>query len=247
MKLNSSKTQLFLLHFAGGSIYSYDFLKKHIGLEFIPLELPGRGKRFSEKLLKTKEAAVEDYFRQIVRLRNNQPFIIYGHSMGATLALSIVERLEKIEDFPVVLIVSGNSGPGNSDDDLDLSKKPKRYLMNDSDFKEVLKNMGGVPDEVIENIELFELFNPIMRADFEILEKDDFFERDIKLKSPIFALMGTEEKTKDKIENWMRFTNSRFEYTILEGNHFFIYNHSEEISRCIMDRLSLQNLNSYTY
>src|SRR5690349_18687727 len=107
--------QLFLLHFAGGSTYSFDFLKKHLktDIEFLPLELPGRGKRSTEKLIKTKQEAIEDYLSQILKLRNGSPFIVYGHSMGATLGLSVVSGLEKRGHFPEQLIVSGNSGPGS--------------------------------------------------------------------------------------------------------------------------------------
>ena len=76
--------QLFLLHFAGGSCYSFDFLKQHLDsrFEFIPLELPGRGRRTNENLLNNKEKAINDYLAQIKLIRNGEPYVIYGHSMG---------------------------------------------------------------------------------------------------------------------------------------------------------------------
>lgn len=226
--------QLFLLHFAGGSTYSYDFLKEYIlkDFEVISLELPGRGKRFDEPALKTKEEAIQDYVNQISDSRNSAPYCIYGHSMGATLGLSVTQRMEEKGDRPESLIVSGNAGPGVSYDELDKPKM-KRYLMNDEEFKEELRDLGGVPEEVLTNKELYSFFMPIMRADFEVLEKEDYSEEGIELKTPIYALMGSEEKTSDKIENWKRFTLSNFQYKILEGNHFFIYDHSKELSTII--------------
>ncbi|MGH2666779.1 thioesterase II family protein [Flavobacterium sp.] len=222
--------QLFLLHFAGGSTYSYDFLKKHIktDIQFIPLELPGRGKRSNEKLVKTKKEAVEDYFNQIIKLRNQSPFIVYGHSMGATLGLSVVSKLEESGHFPEQLIVTGNSGPGTKKE-----KEIIRHLLNDSEFKDELRRLGGVPEEVLLDDELYDYFAPIMRADFECLEKDFSFEKEIIVRTPLYAMMGTEEETCEEIENWNKFTDSHFKYKILEGNHFFIYNHSEEISRAL--------------
>lgn len=88
--------QLYLLHFAGGSIYSFDFLRKYISqdVEFLPLELPGRGQRFKENLLKLKSDATEDYFQQIKAKRNGEPYVIYGHSMGASLALKVTNSME---------------------------------------------------------------------------------------------------------------------------------------------------------
>lgn len=227
---NTKKVQLFLLHFAGGSMYSFDFLKKHLSsnVEFIPLELPGRGRRCNETLLKNKQEAVQDYFNQIKRLRNDQPYLIYGHSMGATLGLSVADKMEKINDAPNALIVSGNPGPG-----LTGKEDTKRYLLNDLDFKKVLKELGGVPDEILEDEVLFTFFSPIMRADFESLEKDDFYEKGILLNTPLFAIMGDQESTCNKIENWRNFTKNDFEYQILKGNHFFIYEHSIELMQII--------------
>lgn len=224
------REQLFLLHFAGGSVYSFHFLKKYMksNIEFIPLELPGRGKRFTEELLKTKEMAVEDYVNQIKVLRNGNPYLIYGHSMGATLGLSVTAKLEDLSDPPKQLIVSGNPGPG-----IKKYENISRYLLDDFHFKEELKKLGGVPKELLENKEFDYYFIPIMRADFEVLENDTFSEKDIKLKTPINALMGSEEDTCHKIENWKGFTTGNFQYKILSGNHFFIHDHPSELASII--------------
>ena len=93
--------QLFLLHFAGGNCYSYEFLIKKIlrsalsKIDCYALELPGRGKRLDEELIVDKNDAIVDYVSQIKKLRNGKPYIIYGHSMGATLGLSVVKKMEK--------------------------------------------------------------------------------------------------------------------------------------------------------
>ncbi|MBC8756498.1 thioesterase [Kordia sp. YSTF-M3] len=226
--------QLFLLHFAGGSKYSFDSLKEHLGMhiDFLPLEIPGRGKRFKEALLKSKTEAVQDYCQQIKTLRNEQPYIIYGHSMGATLGLNIVAELEKENDAPVHLILSGNSGPGIKEY-VGGKELPKRYSMNDIKFKEELRRLGGVPEEVLENNELYDLFSPIMRADFEILEKEENSEKGLMIHTPIHAMMGSEEKTKDHIANWKKFTSKKFTSEIVEGNHFFINEHPQKIAEVI--------------
>lgn len=218
------------MHFAGGNSYSYNFLKESLSnsFEFIPLELPGRGKRFQEELLTTKDEAVNDYVHQIQMHRNNQPFIIFGHSMGATLGLSVTKKLEEINDSPECLIVSGNSGPQKRDEEATV-----RYTLNDKDFKEELRDLGGVPEEILTNEELYEFFSPIIRSDFEILEKDVFSEKGVIIKTPIVAIMGYEEDTSDEIENWRKFTSGTFTFQRMTGNHFFIYNHVDTISTIV--------------
>lgn len=234
------KNQLFLLHFAGGSSFSFDFLKKKLDYNImsIALELPGRGKRMDENLIRSKEEAIHDYCRQIVKLRNETPFVIYGHSMGATLGLSVVSRLEEMGHFPERLIVSGNAGPG-----VRKKKDFMRYLLSDSEFKEELRELGGIPEEVLRDDELYEFFAPIIRADFECLEKDFFSEKGIVIKTPIYAMMGTEEETCHEIENWSKFTDSDFQYRVLNGNHFFIYRHPEELATVLNNSFSEKKMN----
>ncbi len=220
--------QLFLLHFAGGNCYSYDFLRKKIEsytLKTYALELPGRGKRFGEDLITDKKGAIDDYVNQICKLRNGEPYIIFGHSMGATLGLSVTKIMEEKGDAPVQLIVSGNAGPGaqEKDENGEIVKKKKRYLLPDDEFQDVLRELGGVPEEVLTNEELYEFFNPIIRADFQVLEEKKGIEKGMKIKTPIHAIMGDQEKTSDQIENWKQFTIAEFANNILPGHHFFIH------------------------
>ncbi|GAA4271390.1 alpha/beta fold hydrolase [Aquimarina gracilis] len=229
--------QLFLLHFAGGNCYSYDFLRNDLKskIDFYALELPGRGKRYKENLLLSKEDAIMDYVKQIKNLRNKTPYIIFGHSMGAILGFSVANHMEKEGDPPVSLVVSGHSGPRikEKDQEEDNTKKKKYHLMNDRDFKERLRKMGGMPDEILENSELYNFFAPVLRADFAILEKGKSPENKVKIDSSIYAIMGDQEKNVENIENWKEFTKSGFRSQILKGNHFFINNHSKKIANII--------------
>ncbi|KQO31342.1 hypothetical protein ASF10_22150 [Flavobacterium sp. Leaf82] len=215
--------QLFMLHFSGGSKYSFnlftDKLKDFFSLE--PVELPGRGLRFDEDLIYDKEKAVTDLLLQIRKKRNEKPFILYGHSLGAELGFLITKELEKVGDFPSYLVVSGNPGPNMRDNQ-------KLYEIPNPSFFDKLKELGGLPKEILESEELREIFEPILRADFEIIEKDTIINAE-KIKSPIFALMGNEERTVDKVENWKNYTESSFDFNILPGNHFFIYENKDKI------------------
>lgn len=220
------KTQLFLLHFAGGNRYSFQFMAPFLkDFEVIALELPGRGMRVNENLLKDFELAAQDIYNQITNRLTSPKFVIYGHSMGAYLALRVSNMLEKIDKSPAYLFVSGNSGPGNSD-------RKNRFLLENDDFLEEVKKLGGISDEFIENKELLEFFVPILKADFEIAEKNEI-EMESAIQAPLHAMMGSEEEKVEEISNWGRFTKSNFSYEILKGDHFFINNHPEKIAHII--------------
>jgi external thioesterase TEII len=222
------KPQLFLLHFAGGNCYSLQFLSSMLTkFELIGLELPGRGDRINENLLKDFDLAAIDIYNQInQRLVSNNNFLIYGHSLGAYLALRVTGMLERMNRKPMHLIVSGSPGPGV------IRENKLHYLLGKEEFIVALKEMGGIPIEVIENKELFDFFEPILRADFEIAEKK-LLNSETAINTPIYALMGSEEERVGKILNWTNFTLSTFNFEILEGNHFFIYKHAKRIAEII--------------
>lgn len=230
------KPKLFLLHFAGGSSYSFQFMNSFLGkFDVIPIELPGRGKRIHENLLKDFDRAAEDIYNQIISNVNTKPFLIYGHSMGAYLGLRVSSMLQNTGKAPGYLIVSGNAGPG-----CDMNKAGQIYLLQEKDFIEKLISLGGIPEEIINDKEIFKFFEPIIRADFEIIEKNSLMEF-ASIECPIYALMGSQEKHVGQISNWSRFTESDFEFEILEGGHFFIHQHATRIADVLIhcyDRIS---------
>jgi len=220
------KPQLFLLHFAGGNCHSFNFLQPFLqDFEVFPLELPGRGKRIKEDLLADFNIAAEDIFNQVLTRLNGNPFLIYGHSMGAKLTLRVGNLLELAGRMPVALIVSGNAGPGINED-------KETYLLGYNDFILALERLGGIPAEVIRDQELMAFFEPVLRVDFRLAENNNM-KNEQPVKAPIFALMGSEEENADHISNWARFTHSNFEHDILNGDHFFIHKYPARIAKII--------------
>ena len=178
-----------------------------------------------EPLLKDFDLAAADTFVRIRDKLRSSVFLIYGHSMGAYLGLRVAGKLQSIGRPPAYLIVSGNAGPGMEDED-------KKHLLGNEEFIKSLKELGGIPEEFIENRELIDFFMPILRADFEIAENNTMAGTR-PIDTPIYAMMGSEEKKTDKIGNWGNFTTSTFDFSIMEGNHFFIFNHPAKIAAII--------------
>jgi external thioesterase TEII len=218
------KPQLFLLHFAGGNRYSFQRLLPYLKhFDVVPLELPGRGKRMGEALLIDYRNAINDYFNQLSGLLRSPDYLIYGHSMGATLGLLLTKKLEEANKPPLCLVVSGNAGPGSD------QEKTNRYLMPRNEFVAELRKLGGVPNEFFEHDELFDFFEPIIRSDFEILEKEDILLKE-PVQTPVYAMMGNLEKQVNQLENWGRLTTGSFHSQIVKGDHFFIHQQAELVA-----------------
>lgn len=221
-----NKKQIFFLHFAGGNCFSFNFLAPLLSsYEVHQLELPGRGKRVQQSFALNRETAVADYTEQIMQKMNGAEMIIYGHSMGATLGIEVVSRLEKNKVFPMKLIVSGNPGPG-------ASVNKQRSQMPKDEFLTELKDIGGMPEEFFKHPELVEYYIPILKSDFRLCEEKDP-QAINPVETPILALMGSEEEKVHEIENWKRFTRSDFQSEVFDGNHFFIHKHVKKISELI--------------
>ncbi len=216
--MTTDKPKIFILHHAGGNAYSYQFLLPHLSDSFDVelLELPGRGKRLKEKLLYTEKEAVQDYVDQISRKAGDEPFMMYGHSMGALLSPAIIRDLNAIGRSPVCLVVSGSQG-------FLLPEEPRKYSFSKEELVADLRRMGGVPDAFLENKALFDFFEPVMRADFETLDLHDWHANPPHIHTPIYAVMGDKEKYASGIGNWKKYTDGDFNSEIVEGGHFFIF------------------------
>ncbi|MEQ9008662.1 MAG: thioesterase domain-containing protein [Ekhidna sp.] len=123
--------------------------------------------------------------------------------------------------MPHRIIVTGSAGPG-------IASYKKEYLSSDNEFKEVLRSFGGMPEEVLSDDSLFNFFNPILRSDFQILEEFDLPNEYIK--TDVLAIMGNNEKHASFIENWKKFSFGKVLVNHLEGGHFFINQHLNEIA-----------------
>lgn len=220
------KPQLFLLHFAGGSCYSFRHMEPFLkDFEVVVPELPGRGRRVKENLISDFELAAQDLYRQLVSKLHSPRFVVYGHSMGAYLALRITNMLERASTPPACLLVSGNAGPGVYD-------PKKRYLLEQEAFFREVNLLGGLPPELLSNLEMLQFFEPILRADFEVAERHNMAQEP-PVNVPLFAMMGTEEEKVEQIDNWGRYTRAAFDSAVLEGDHFFINPHGERIAGII--------------
>lgn len=210
------------MHFAGGNCHSFQFLAPLLtDFEVVSPELPGRGRRMEEPLLKSFDLAALDIFEQISNRITDAQFILYGHSMGAYLAFRITNMLERAGRPPAYLLVSGNPGPG-------VRECKNWHLLQENDFMEELKTLGGIREEFINDRDLRAFFEPILRADFEIAERNQLA-ADPPVATPLYAMMGSREENVDKITNWGRFTRSGFDHEVMEGDHFFIYKHPQRI------------------
>ena len=225
-----SKINLFCIPFAGGSASIYYKWRNYLGdkINIIPIELAGRGRRINELFKETIQETVDDIYNYI-KDQLYEPYILFGHSMGSILTFELINKIIKEKDnLPSKVFYSGRKPPH-------VPIEKHIHLLPDGEFLEELVSLGGVSNTFMENQELVDMFLPILRADFRMIENYkcksiQVIDRDIHI------LYGSEEDLKMKeLNSWGMYTTEKLFIKKIEGNHFFIENNLELVMKYIQE------------
>jgi medium-chain acyl-[acyl-carrier-protein] hydrolase len=215
----AEQLRLVCFPYAGGGAHIYAEwragLPAQVGL--YPLQLPGRGRRFSEPALLRLDAVVAGAVEALASL-DDKPFVLFGHSMGALLAFETARALRRLgRRGPLRLLVSGYRAP-----QLPRDTEPIHQLPDDA-FAARLRQFEGTPPEVFTNAELLQLMVPIVRADFTVVETH-VHQDEPPLACPVTAFGGLADGHfgRNAVAAWAAQTTGAFRLHMLEGSHFFL-------------------------
>ena len=207
------------------------------GIEVCPVHLPGESLREAcatnvHDLVPVMAGALLPYF--------DRPFALFGHSMGAIIALELLRYLQR-ERGPgaVHLFVSARSAPGVASEEPPLHSLPQAELVHQ------LKLLNGTPQEVLDNEDLLEILLPRLRADFQ-LNETYAYQPGEPLQCPITAFAGSEDSRArpDQMREWARQTTGKFSFQILPGDHFFLQTERTALLKSIAAALADHMANS---
>ena len=228
--MEQKKVKIFAIPFAGGSKYSYRALENKLPSHFDweTIELPGRGTRMQEELLTDIEATTAYIFREIQHRVQRVEYMIYGHSMGTLLGYELAKKIvESGLKPPICLFLTGHEAPS-----LLKCKKISSYEKNA--FWQEVKKLGGLPNEVMENEELRDFFEPVLRADFKTVEGYKYQAPQQPLPVPVFVRVGSEEDiVEEELMEWQNETRYKLDVQVLPGDHFFIFKNPDHLIRHI--------------
>jgi surfactin synthase thioesterase subunit len=227
---------LFCLPYAGGSEVVYYKWKKylHPSIKLIPIELKGRGKRINEIYYESLEDAIDDIFENIKDKIIYNDYAVYGHSMGSLLSYELYYKIKQMcINEPKHIFFSGYRAPSI------IRQKENIYTLPDYDFMKKVMNLGGTPEELMKSQKLLEIFIPIIRNDFKILENYKYKERKNKIECNVSVLNGKQDDIKlEEILAWKNHVSKEVEIYNFEGNHFFINTNVEKITNIINNTLT---------
>jgi surfactin synthase thioesterase subunit len=213
---------------AGGSADAYRGWSRSADwpdVEFVPVELPGRGTRRAEPLPATLAAVTDELLGRLASRPADERFVLLGHSMGASVAYETARRLAAAgRPAPELLVVSGSRPPGAAD---------LRRLRVDSDEELLrrLRDLGGTPSEILQHPGLLRMVLPPLRADLAMLADYQAAVDPTPVPGPVLALGGAADPAASPrwIAAWRALTTGRFRHRILPGGHFFLHEHRSTV------------------
>lgn len=221
--------KLFCIPYAGGSAYVYKQWEKYLdtSIKLYPMELTGRGIRFAEKLSKNLIEMVDDVYQQIVSELDGQKYAIIGYSMGALIAFEVVRKLQTNGyNLPVHVFFCAQNSPNRQ-------KKRNIYLLKEEEFYNKILELGGTEEEVINNIDIRNIFGKILRCDYKAFETYQFKDDNQKVKCNCSVITGREDILISHIYDWNNVLENEANYYSIDGNHFFIKKFPRKVFKII--------------
>lgn len=232
------KMELICIPYAGGSVFSYEKWRGLLnpGVELCLFELAGRGTRSQEPLYQNLHEAVDDIYACMNERFNimETPFALFGYSMGSLIAYELAHKIkELLGQNPQHIFFAAKQPPDYTSNNKILHTLPMQELINE------LTAMGGTPSEVFQDPMLRDYYLPIIKSDLRITENYRYIQRESKLNCDITTIDGIyDHMLKSPIEGWQKHSNLECYTYKLEGDHFFIHTHTNQLLNIINRQLT---------
>lgn len=227
----SASVRLFCFPHAGGAASTFRTwpasFPPHI--EVLPVQYPGREERLGEELQPSMDALVGELVGDVVAAAD-RPFAFFGHSMGAAIAyeLTLALRARGLPQ-PSHLFASALPAPP-------LAGTGGVHLRDDDGICAEVAKLGGTA-EALDHPELRELFVPVLRNDYRLIETYRASQAEA-LDCPVTMLRGTDDAAVSDQEAlaWQHTTRS-FELLEFEGDHFYLVPQRDAVIDVLVCRL----------
>ncbi|MEV4600772.1 alpha/beta fold hydrolase [Amycolatopsis sp. NPDC049253] len=207
---------VFLPHAGGSASFFHPFSKAlSPDVDVLAVQYPGRQDRFGEAPL-TRLPDLADAITQALLPWLDVPVVLFGHSMGATLAYEVGLRLEARGSGPHAVVVSARRAPSRAGDDT-------KHLLDDNALLAEVANLSGTDPHVLADEELRALVLPALRADYTAVETHTHPDAP-PLAAPIHAHAGADDPrvTPEDVRAWAAHTTGGFRLTTHPGGHFYL-------------------------
>ena len=216
----TASVRVYCLPCAGGSATMFrpwaDWLPPEFELRAI--RMPGRDTRYALSAFSDFETAGED-LADALGPELREPYVLFGHSMGGLIGYRLVQAIERRGLTPPVLyVVAASLVQG-----LPVERLPDP-AESDERFVEVLRQLGGVPPEVLADPEVLAFTLPALRADFGLCRTYTYRPDEPPVRVPLRVLGGVADTVTPlaHMALWRDHAESFLGLRRFPGGHFFL-------------------------
>ncbi|MCC2275216.1 thioesterase [Streptomyces sp. ET3-23] len=218
-----------LLHHAGGSSALYANWRSLFPPSWVIkcLELPGRAcsDHLADSFFTPKHFA-RHLLREVPHAE--MPLAIFGHSLGAMVACELTSYLAEENNPPAWLGISACSAPG-------LLPKPNPiHLLPDQKLQSALRQIGGTPEEALDDPEIWHTFGPTMRRDIESGETWPGPSARVNVPFSLFGGRDDWLSPPSTLHGWERHLGPCQGIRIYPGGHFYLNAWASVLAQQIM-------------
>ncbi|MEV7010640.1 alpha/beta fold hydrolase [Streptosporangium sp. NPDC051022] len=206
-------------------------------LEVLGLAYPGRERRFEEAPIEDM-SVLADAVTQVLAPHMDVPTVLFGHSMGASVAFEVTRRLERRGRSPLGLALSGRQSPRRQ---RDLPSAVAGF--DDERIIEHLHELGGTPPEMLADPDFRDLVLPAFRTDFTLIGN---YLPDLKpvLDVPVTVLFGDSDREvfEGDADRWREITRRFTGLSVFPGGHFYLIEKEAEVVAHVVRFLGAQRI-----
>lgn len=186
------------------------------------IDLNGRGERVDYDSYDTWKELINDVYTQVDEIINqdDDEYVLFGHSMGAKIVYDVYIKIkQKQNKSPMYVIFSGCKVHDEINEYYKLLQKPQK------NFEEEYINLGGIPEEVLEDSDFKDYVFEVIKEDLRLLSQ--YEPKSKKITENVIILNGTNDD-RSSLSDWKHLC-SKISYRIYPGNHFFIFQHPDNV------------------
>lgn len=206
----------------------------------LAVQYPGRADRLAEPPIDRMDTLVDGVLAGIGAIPG-PPLVLFGHSMGASVAHEVALGLERRGRPVEHLIVSGRPAPS-------AQRPGVVHLRGDEALLADIRRLGGTSGELLDNPESRSLILPGLRADYRLIET--YRPRPGRpLTCPVTAIVGdrdTEVSLADA-QAWAEVTEGDFQHVVLAGDHMSLITEPRALIRALLDRLGVPTVRALAW
>lgn len=210
-----ASARLVCLPHAGGAAGFYAPWASRLdsSIELVSVAYPGRGDRMADEMYDDLALMSRHIAEAVLDQDDERPVALFGHSMGAPVALEVARVLQRAGRPAVHLFASGSrdgalpppSSPPSEDPDVVVAQ---------------LVALGGTDPDLADDPAFRELVVPYVVGDTRLLHGYRMDPEPV-LDCPVTAIVGDVDESADR-RPWRSLTHAAYVERLVPGGHFYL-------------------------